>query len=36
MMEESEENQNNFGIQKYQRKKISQLCCFNQNNGKAK
>ena len=30
------QNQNNFGIQKYQRKKISQLCCFNQNNGKAK
>lgn len=26
----------NFGIQKYKRKKIGQLCCFNQNNGKSK
>ena len=30
------QTQNNFGIQKYKRKKINQLCCFNQNNGKAK
>ena len=30
------QNQNNFGIQQYKRKKINQLCCFNQNNGKAK
>lgn len=27
---------NNYGLQKYKRKKINQLCCFNQNNGKSK
>ena len=31
-----EKNQNNFGIQKYKRKKINQLYCFKQNNSKIK
>ena len=31
-----EKNQNNFGIQKYKRKKINQLYCFKQNNSKMK
>ena len=31
-----EKNQNNFGIQKYKRKKINQLYCFKQNNLKMK
>ena len=31
-----EPKENNFGTQKYKRKKINQLSCFNQNNGKSK
>ena len=31
-----EKNQNNFGIQKYKRKKINQLYCFKQSNSKMK
>ena len=31
-----EKNINNFGMQKYKKKKINQLCCFNQNNSKVK